>query len=206
MDRVANPIPGGPPVGSGLQSAREGRGVRRTWNHGTRARRETRTKRRAGAPGQPEWAWWLARTGRLQSPRKTSRHSSRVTKVMNVGHASRVRPCVRETWFQPPLPCRSPLSPPVAFGARPGAGGASGLATYSFTRFFVTVTLRRRPYLTHEACIRVVERPDRVLEQADGRVRFWAIVTEYGGRALRVVTLNDRQTIHNAFFDRGFRR
>jgi hypothetical protein len=28
---------------------------------------------------------------------------------------------------------------------------------------------------------------------------------ELGGRALRVVTLGDRQTIHNAFLDRGFR-
>ena len=33
---------------------------------------------------------------------------------------------------------------------------------------------------------------------ATGRVRL-------GGRILRVVTLADRVTIHNAFFDRGFR-
>ena len=27
-----------------------------------------------------------------------------------------------------------------------------------------------------------------------------------GGRALRVVTLEDGETVHNAFLDRGFRR
>jgi len=66
--------------------------------------------------------------------------------------------------------------------------------------------MRRRPYLSPEMCIRVVENPIRHSAQADGRVQFWAIVEELGGRILRVVTLPDRRTIHTAFLDRGFKR
>jgi hypothetical protein len=54
-------------------------------------------------------------------------------------------------------------------------------------------------------CIRVVENPIRSGVQATGRVRFWAIIEELGGRAVRVVTLPDRRTIHNAFIDRRFK-
>ena len=42
-----------------------------------------------------------------------------------------------------------------------------------------------------------------------GRVRFWGEVTRPGEdaqRVLRVVTLTDGETIHNAFFDRRFRK
>ena len=45
--------------------------------------------------------------------------------------------------------------------------------------------------------------------QPAGRVRFWGDVTpgcENGPRVLRVVTLDDDETIHNMFFDRGYRR
>ncbi len=41
--------------------------------------------------------------------------------------------------------------------------------------------------------------------QVDGRVRYWGIVDGLGGRVLRVVTLEDGETVHNAFPDRNFR-
>lgn len=40
--------------------------------------------------------------------------------------------------------------------------------------------------------------------QPDGRVRCWKRIPEAGGRALRVILLADRTTIHNAFFDRDY--
>ncbi len=40
--------------------------------------------------------------------------------------------------------------------------------------------------------------------QADGRIRRWASITEREGRYCRVVLLADGETVHNAFFDRGF--
>lgn len=41
--------------------------------------------------------------------------------------------------------------------------------------------------------------------QGDARYRFWGRIEELGGRYIRVVTLADRVTIHNAFLDRGFK-
>jgi hypothetical protein len=50
--------------------------------------------------------------------------------------------------------------------------------------------------------------PLRRIVQADGRIRHWGAVIlpgESEGRILRVVTLEDGATLHNAFLDRGFR-
>ena len=76
---------------------------------------------------------------------------------------------------------------------------------YQFTSYFEREVLRRRPYLHREWCIRVVENPIRVAQQDDNRYRYWGALPELGGRFLRVVTLDDRITIHNAFLDRGFK-
>jgi hypothetical protein len=76
---------------------------------------------------------------------------------------------------------------------------------FRFTRYFEREVLRKTAVLSRELCIRVVLNPERVEAQDDDRVRFWAILPELGGRVVRVVTLDDRVTIHNAFLDRGFR-
>jgi hypothetical protein len=73
------------------------------------------------------------------------------------------------------------------------------------TRYFEEQVLRKRPYIEREWCSRVLADPLAREVQPDGRVRFWGIVPELGGRVLRVVTLEDGQTVHNAFPDRGFR-
>jgi hypothetical protein len=54
-------------------------------------------------------------------------------------------------------------------------------------------------------CIRVIENPVRVLVQEPDRFRFWGKIEELEGRFLRVITLSDRLTIHNAFLDRRFK-
>lgn len=53
--------------------------------------------------------------------------------------------------------------------------------------------------------VMAVERPLRVRQQPDNRYQFWAEVPDWPGRFLRVVTLEDKMTIHNAFFDRRFK-
>jgi hypothetical protein len=40
--------------------------------------------------------------------------------------------------------------------------------------------------------------------QDDGRIRYWIYIEEYK-KYLRVVFLEDGETIHNAFFDRNFK-
>ena len=76
---------------------------------------------------------------------------------------------------------------------------------YRFTEYFEKEVLRKRPYLKKEWCIRVVDNPIRCEPQEKNRFRFWAVVPELENRYLRVVTLDDKVTIHNAFLDRGFK-
>jgi hypothetical protein len=74
-----------------------------------------------------------------------------------------------------------------------------------FTPYFESVVMRRRPYLRKEWCLYVLEHSVRCEPQELNRYRYWAPIPELGGRFLRVVTLADKVTIHNAFPDRRFR-
>jgi hypothetical protein len=76
------------------------------------------------------------------------------------------------------------------------------------TRYFEEQVLRKRPYLQRDWCQSVIKNPVRREIQADGRIRFWGRIQksdETQSRFLRVVTLEDGETVHNAFFDRNFR-
>jgi hypothetical protein len=73
------------------------------------------------------------------------------------------------------------------------------------TRYFDAI--RERP---DRAIIRVewiedaIHNPLRKAIQSDGRIRRWVQVPEMEGRYLRVILLEDGETVHNAFFDRRF--
>jgi hypothetical protein len=76
------------------------------------------------------------------------------------------------------------------------------------TDYFTEQVLRKRPYLTLEMCLSVLANPLRSEIQSDGRYRFWGHVVLKGEektRILRIVTLEDGLTLHNAFVDRNFR-
>lgn len=51
---------------------------------------------------------------------------------------------------------------------------------------------------------RAIQTPVRENRQTDGRIRRWIQVHEMENRYLRVILLPDGETVHNAFFDRGF--
>jgi hypothetical protein len=76
---------------------------------------------------------------------------------------------------------------------------------YRFTPYFENEVMRKRPYLKKEWCIHVVENPLRVEPQEENRFRFWGRFDEMAGRILRVIPLEDKITIHNAFPDRRFK-
>ena len=75
------------------------------------------------------------------------------------------------------------------------------------TEYFRTTVIDERPevadYLHY--VIRAIESPIATETQADGRIRHWIYVPEED-KYFRVVTLADGETIHNAMFDRNFKR
>jgi hypothetical protein len=96
-------------------------------------------------------------------------------------------------------PSTSPLGGSCAASAFCYLGGVK------FTRYFET--MRRPPdrALIQDAWIqRAIDSPIRQLIQADGRIKRWCQVPEMNNRYLRVILLPDGETVHNAFFNRGF--
>jgi hypothetical protein len=73
------------------------------------------------------------------------------------------------------------------------------------TRYFEHV--RKRPdraIIRDEWIEQVVAHPEKTAVQADGRMRHWARIADEG-KVLRVILLDDGETVHNAFFDRSFK-
>jgi hypothetical protein len=62
-----------------------------------------------------------------------------------------------------------------------------------------------RALILDEWIERVIQAPLREEIQSDGRIRRWARIVEMGNRVLRVILLEDGETVHNAFFDRNFK-
>ena len=79
------------------------------------------------------------------------------------------------------------------------------MITYSFTDYFENQVLKKRPYLKKEWCIYTIENAEKSEMQELNRYRYWCKISELDGRYLRVITLEDKVTIHNAFPDRGFK-
>jgi hypothetical protein len=74
------------------------------------------------------------------------------------------------------------------------------------TEYFRRVACRPDRLAIKTAWIeRVVAQPEKRHIQQDGRLRLWGRVPEAGNRYLRVIVLEDGETVHNAFFDRGFK-
>lgn len=75
-----------------------------------------------------------------------------------------------------------------------------------FTQYFLAVREREdRKNIELSWIKRVISHPAAEAVQADGRIRRWARIPEAGDRYLRVILLEDKETVHNAFFDRSFK-
>jgi hypothetical protein len=66
-------------------------------------------------------------------------------------------------------------------------------------------SLADREVIQDEWIQEVIRNPSRRTPQEDGRIRLWGKVAQAGNKYLRVVLLEDGETVHNAFFDRKFR-
>jgi hypothetical protein len=74
------------------------------------------------------------------------------------------------------------------------------------TQYFQYTRLRPdRSFIKDEWIEQVLKNPLREEKQSDGRIRRWARIAEMENRILRVILLEDGETVHNAFFDRNFK-
>ncbi len=60
-----------------------------------------------------------------------------------------------------------------------------------------------RRAISDEWIQRVIDFPQKTERQADGRFKVWGRTAEVD-KYLRVILLEDGETVHNAFFDRDF--
>ena len=74
-----------------------------------------------------------------------------------------------------------------------------------FTQYFLDTRKRRdRKQIKLEWIEQAINDPLKSSIQTDGRIRKWAYIDE-AQKYLRVILLDDGLTIHNAFFDTGFK-
>lgn len=74
------------------------------------------------------------------------------------------------------------------------------------TRYFQSLSNKAdRVLIKAEWIQHVIDAPEAEMTQTDGRIRIWGKIPEAGNRFLRVILLQDRETVHNAFFDRRFK-
>ncbi|HWB53746.1 MAG TPA: hypothetical protein VG722_06120 [Tepidisphaeraceae bacterium] len=80
------------------------------------------------------------------------------------------------------------------------------LLLMKYTQYFISIRARSdRAIIRDEWIEQAMRHPVKEVIQSDGRIRRWAKINEMDGRYLRVILLEDGQTIHNAFFDRSFK-
>ncbi|MBD2109488.1 hypothetical protein [Nodosilinea sp. FACHB-13] len=72
------------------------------------------------------------------------------------------------------------------------------------TRYFDGFASQKHPEVKREWIRYVLANPVKVEKQLNNRLSYWGNIEEAEGRTLRVVTLEDGETVHNAFFDRNF--
>lgn len=75
-----------------------------------------------------------------------------------------------------------------------------------YTDYFKEMKRREdRKFIKDEWIAKAFYSPIHEEIQQDKRIRRWAKIEEFENRYLRIVILEDGETIHNAFFDRTFK-
>ena len=74
------------------------------------------------------------------------------------------------------------------------------------TQYFLSIRQRPdRSIIKEEWLLETIMDPLKTEVQTDKRIRKWGYVEEVG-KYLRVILLDDDETVHNAFFDRNFKK
>lgn len=74
-----------------------------------------------------------------------------------------------------------------------------------YTQYFLFVKQRPdRSVIKEDWILQTINNPIKTVRQSDGRIRKWRYIEE-AEKYLRVILLEDGETVHNVFFDRGFK-
>ncbi len=73
------------------------------------------------------------------------------------------------------------------------------------TQYFSLIRQRPdRAIIKEEWILDTIKKPVKTEVQTDGRIRKWKFIEDIG-KYLRIILLEDGETVHNAFFDRNFK-
>ena len=72
------------------------------------------------------------------------------------------------------------------------------------TRYFDDFASQKHAEVQRKWIQHVLANPVKIEKQSNNRISYWGNVKEAEDRVLRVITLEDGETVHNAFFDRNF--
>jgi hypothetical protein len=72
------------------------------------------------------------------------------------------------------------------------------------TDYFENFARQKHPEVKREWIQWVLGDPVKIERQDNRRISYWRNIAEAENRVLRVITLEDGETVHNAFFDRNF--
>jgi hypothetical protein len=73
------------------------------------------------------------------------------------------------------------------------------------TQYFLFMKNRTdRAFIKEEWILETITNPLKTEDQSDRRIRKWKYIEE-AQKYLRVILLEDGETVHNAFFDRNFK-
>lgn len=72
-----------------------------------------------------------------------------------------------------------------------------------YSRHFIEDVLPKRPYLTTEILQEIIRNPLKVERQEDRKIKLWGYTSVYN-KYIRIILLEDEETVHTAFFDRNF--
>lgn len=74
-----------------------------------------------------------------------------------------------------------------------------------YTQYFLFMKSRPdRAFIKEEWILEAITNPLKTENQSDRRIRKWKYIEE-AQKYLRVILLEDGETVHNAFFDRNFK-
>ena len=73
-----------------------------------------------------------------------------------------------------------------------------------FTNHYVNDVFPKRPYLTEELLTEIIYNPLKKEIQEDGKIKIWGFSSKFN-KIVRIILLEDEETIHTAFFDRNFK-